>query len=50
MDKEKKECQISKSEKKLGVDGKSFDEITLTVMGNDLKEVEKIFDRKWLRT
>lgn len=49
MPEEKKEVEykISKSEIKRGSSGMVMEENSLTVVGNNLKEVEKIFDKKW---
>lgn len=49
MNEEKLECRISKTEITRGSNGMVLEEYSLTVTGEDLKQVEKIFDRKWTK-
>ena len=51
MKKEDKEVEyrISKTEVQRGSSGMIMEENSLTVVGDNLKEVEKIFDRKWTK-
>lgn len=46
-EKEQPEYKISKTEVIKGASGMVFEEHSLTVVGKDLKQVEKVFDKKW---
>jgi len=47
MNEEKPECRISKTEITRGSSGMVLEEYSLTVTGEDLRRVEKVFDKKW---
>ena len=40
-------CVINKTEKKIGVNGTSFDYKNLVVQGLTMKETKKVFDEEW---
>ena len=44
---ENKIVLISKKIKKLTLSGQSFDEKELSVQGDNLKEIKKVFDEEW---
>lgn len=47
VDKNKPRCKISKGESERNPEGMKFNDKQLTVEGDDLEEVKKVFDEIW---
>lgn len=46
-DKNKSKCMIFKRESKRNLEGMMFEDKQLTVEGDNMEEVKKVFDEKW---
>jgi len=40
-------CVINKTEKKIGINGQTFDYKNLVVQGLTMKETKEVFDEEW---